>query len=300
MAEPAAAASAEGEVLDRAADRLRDSAKWLVAAFGAVAAIIFAGLTVADLGALDGDTPGYRLAIALVGATAAIGGIVAALGVAMRLAGASTTSLDDLTRSPRWWDSALRDTQAELRHDPSLAVWSGELTKFRADYKQAFREYVAQARAYADDPGGAPDPAELKKAFFRLDVMAALTQRLLGTMGFLRLQRSFVRARVVIAVFMVVAAAGAVAFGWATSSVPAEPPTLPSRPVAGTLQPDEDTLDELNRQVDGECAFAIGDDIPVIALAEDTDSRTLMVVTLPAAGCAPATAMVPVAHVTGT
>src|SRR5262245_48577029 len=85
--------------LDKAADRLRDSAKWLLAAFGAVAVVIFAGLTVADLGELDGDTPGYRLAIAIAGSTAAIVGIVAALSRAMQLAGASTTSLEDLTRA---------------------------------------------------------------------------------------------------------------------------------------------------------------------------------------------------------
>lgn len=80
--------------------RLRNSARWLLASFGAVAVVIFAGLTVADFGELNGDTPGFRLTIAIAGAAAAIGGIVAALERAMRLAGASMTSLEDLTRTP--------------------------------------------------------------------------------------------------------------------------------------------------------------------------------------------------------
>jgi len=294
MPEPATDKAPAGAPLDKAADRLRDSAKWLVAAFGAVAAVVFAGLTVADLGAVTG----HRLTIALIGATVAIAGIIAALSMAMRLAGASTTSLDDLTRTPRWWEPSLKETQLELAKDPTLRTWDGKVADFVEDYRTVYDEYIQRAGAFAKDPHPQPDQSRLRKAFFHLEVMSAITERLLGTTGFLRLQRSFLRARIVVALLMTMAAAGAVAFGWATSGVPADVPNLPRQPIAGTLRPDESAVNELNRQVGTDCEFAIGEDIRIIALSADTEAETMDIVTVPEDGCAPATASVPLAQVT--
>lgn len=289
-----------GDPLDKAADRLRDSAKWLVAAFGAVAAVIFAGLTVADLGQLSGDTPGYRLTLALVGGGAAIVGIVAALSQAMRLAGASTTSLDDLTRRTGWYEYSLNETRDELKRDPALTTWDGDIGAFIRDYNAAYDEYVQRADAYAlDTRKKAPDQSRLKKAFYRLQVMSGIARRLLSTTSFLRLQRSFGRARRSIAALMMLSAIGAVAFGWATSSVP-EDSDLDNRPVIGTLQPDEAVVRELNRQLASTpgCAATAGTASPVIVLDRDEDKRTLEIVTVPAAACPPALATVPEGQVT--
>ena len=297
---PADQKPAAGNPLDKAADRLRDSAKWLVAAFGAVAAVIFAGLTVADLGALSGDTPGYRLALALTGAGAAIVGIVAALSQAMRLAGASTTSLDDLTRETKWYERSLKETREELKSDPSLTTWDGDIGAFIEDYNAAYDNYVQRAEAYAGATGKkAPDQSRLKRAVYRLRVMSAIARRLLSTTSFLRLQRSFIRTRRSIAAFMVLSAIGAVAFGWATSSVP-EDSDLDDRPVLGTLRPDDGVVKELNRQLASTagCAATVGTASPVIVLDRDEEDSTFRIVTVPAVGCPPALATVPESQVT--
>jgi hypothetical protein len=281
--------------LDKAADRLRESAKWLVAAFGAVAAVIFTGLTVTDLGELKGDTAGYRLPLAIIGAGAAMFGIIVALSQAMRLAGASTTSLDDLTRDLRPWELSLRDTREELKRDPVLTTWGGDISAFIEEYNKAYDAYIQETEAYASDLAGQPDASQVKKAVYRLRVMSGIASRLLRTTSFLRLQRSFVRTRASIAALMALSAAGAITFGWSTSSLPEQPPELPARLVAGTLRPDGVVLKELNRQTTARCQLA-EEDIPVIVL--DDDDNKLRIVTVPAEACQPLTASVPKTQVT--
>jgi hypothetical protein len=288
-----------GNPLDKAADRLRDSAKWLLASFGAVAVVVFAGLSAADLGQLDGDTPGYRLAAAVVGAAASILGVVAALVRAMRLAGASTTSLEDLTRTDG--EPELVAARAEAATDPALATWDGDLAAFLADYRTAYDEYVLRAEAYASSTARRPDTSPLRKARFQLDLMGTITTRILRTVSFLRLQRAFANARKAIAGWIVLTAAGAVAFGWATSDLPDPPPALEDRPVAGVLQPDEKTVAELNRQLPDACHVEVGEEITVVVLASgETDgAEELAVVSVPDGGCGPARATVPATEVTG-
>lgn len=285
-----------GNPLDKAADRLRDSAKWLLASFGAVAVVIFAGLSVADLGELNGDTPGYRLTIAIAGAAGAIVGIVAALERAMRLAGASTTSLEDLTR--KRGDPELVAARSEAASDPALKTWNGDFEAFLQDYETAYDEYVLRTEAYATAASKRPDTSSLNKARVHLQLMSTITTRILRTVSFLRLQRAFANARKAIAAWIVVTAAGAVAFGWATSGVPDEPPELEDRPLAGTLQPREDTVKELNRQLPDDCHVDVGDELHVVVLSADDASNELDVVSVPGNRCAPARARVSAVEVT--
>lgn len=296
------------DALVKGAERMRDAAKWMVASFGGVAAVVFAGLTVADIGDLDFATPNFRFTIALAGAGAAILGIVAALAKAMRLAGASTTSLDDLTRTVKWWEWALKETKKEVVKDPALEAWAPEeggderrIETFLADYKAAYAEYLGWVEAYADDPHPRPDTAMLRKATHRLKVLQGVAGRLLQTVGFLRLQASFLYARFVIVGWLLLAAVGAVAFGWAASG-PADDDALElaERPVAGVLAPDDDTTADLDRQLSDECVTALDNPIPIVVLAHDDedDEETLDVVTVPEGDCPPARLTVPAAQVT--
>jgi hypothetical protein len=51
--------------LAQAAERIRDAAKWLIASFAAVGAILVAGLQLTGIGKLSNDPPEYRLTWAL-------------------------------------------------------------------------------------------------------------------------------------------------------------------------------------------------------------------------------------------
>lgn len=298
--------SAGDDVLAGAADRLRDAAKWMVVSFGAAAAVVFAGLTVADLGDLDFSTPNYRFTIALIGGAVAIVGVVAAMATAMRLAGASTTSLHDLARAPRRWELALKRTRQEIADDPALQAWdtdgSSDLTArmkaFLSDYADAYGEFYAEVEKYAGDTNPAPDTRSLKKAARRLDYLSATSNRLLRTVGFLRLQASFTYARFVIAGWLLFATAGAIGFGWAVSDPADDGPTLATRPVLGQLAPSVATVADINRQLPAECEVDGDDEVAVIAVAE-ADDDMVDAVTVPAdEDCPPTAITVPSAHIT--
>src|SRR4051812_46710066 len=63
-------------LLDAKVERVRETAKWLVGAFAAVAVLLIPGLQLSDLGGLDG----WRLVVAVA---AAIAGIVASASAAI-------------------------------------------------------------------------------------------------------------------------------------------------------------------------------------------------------------------------
>jgi hypothetical protein len=287
-----------GTSLDKAADRLRESARWMIVAFGGVATVIFAGLTVSDLGSVKPDTPDYRFALALLGTGLAIAGVAYALSVAIRLAGASTTTFYDLTRPANRWERSLKAARAEIAHDPSLARWDGETSTFVAVYNQAYENYIKEAAAYAGDSNLKPDPSELNKAESHLEILDDIAERVLSTTSFLRLQQSFGHARKLIAGSMVAAALGALAFGWATSSVPKDDFQVATRPTAAVLRPDEAVVKEINRQIGGCPQVAVSDAVAVLILDRNEDDATLDVVTVPDPPCRIAIGKVPAKQVT--
>src|ERR1700719_2870994 len=80
-----------------AANRIRDSAKWLLGAFAAVGALLAAGLQLADLGKLASDRSDHRLQWAVVGVGAAVLGIGIAIGAAASVITRSFVTLKWLT-----------------------------------------------------------------------------------------------------------------------------------------------------------------------------------------------------------
>jgi hypothetical protein len=70
-----------------------------VLAFGAVAAVVFAGISISGFGNVDPDTAPAQFRFAVGGAAAAPLGVLGALLVAMPLAAASTVSAADLRRA---------------------------------------------------------------------------------------------------------------------------------------------------------------------------------------------------------
>jgi hypothetical protein len=264
-------ASAGGsDNLEKAAERLRDAAKWLIGAFGAVAAVIFAGLTASNLGKLTTETPGHRLTLALVGAVVAIVGIAYALAVAIRLASASTITVRDLTRELKSWELSLEAARKDLKADPALAPW-GAVEHLIGEYEKAYKEYDRWAKAYAESTSTRPNPAQFNKAKFHLETLSEIVGGVLRTMSFLRLQHAFGRARIAIVVAMALAAAGALSFAWATTSVPPAGPQLGRQAVTGVLRPDDTVLKALNRQLPAACQFKSGDSPMVIVISGDHD-----------------------------
>ena len=201
--------------LVEAAERLRASARWLVASFGAIAAVAFAGVSFSSLGSLTFATANYRLTVALAGVAVGIGGILCALAMAMRLSSASTTTITDLSQPDG--DVALGRALRVTSDDPALSLWNGDVERFLNEYRDTYRQFLDQALAFAKDPHPQPDRSDLDKADFQLRVLTNVLTRTLELVSFLRLQYAFERSIRPIVLALLAASAGAAAFAWATS-----------------------------------------------------------------------------------
>lgn len=160
---------------DALADRVRESAAWLVAAFGAVAVLLVPGIQLADLGALNGTRLWIAIGSAIVAAIA--------LGLAMRLVApflrSNTTTVAELAAAD---GKHARAVVAALDANPTLFQGEGtsvgtlqEARKRAATaLEQAERSLaVATARAAAVEryaqAGGRPDRAERMRAGTRTE-----------------------------------------------------------------------------------------------------------------------------------
>jgi hypothetical protein len=273
--------------LARGADRMRDAAKWLVASFGAVAVVVFAGINLSNIGKLTWAHDGDRLRVAIIGAIAAVVGITGALMQAMGLATASTTTYSDL-RSPS--ESIRRDpTRADLydaikvvESDPGLAPWDGDFDALLAELDAAHVDRESWLAAYLDDDVPEPSAAYLNRATLRLSERTLLASQLLAAVSFLRLQFSFRSARFAIATFMLVAAGGAMAFAWASNPPTTKSPTIEAQPIPATLTVD----DKLSAKLVAAGCSAPQGTIDVLALTEGPDEKTVIVATMPTPTCA--------------
>jgi hypothetical protein len=293
------ATAQQNDGLAQAADRLRDSAKWLIVSFGAAAAVVVAGISLSDVGRISGDTPGYRLAFAIGGALVAIVGVLAALAWAMSLAAASTVTIDDLQARPSRWQWSLRFALAKVQEDPALSPWGNELRAFvealrdaRSRQKLALDRYMEEDNDEDSNRDASSDRLSSEEAQQRLDRATFLVDELEGTMGrllvtasFLRLQESFRVARVIITLWLLLAAAGVLAFAYAVRTGPAAL-DVPASPVAASVSVPPDDRADLAKRLGTGCRYSL-DAVPIIVLSLDEETVKAQAVTLPAMSCKP-------------
>lgn len=279
--EPATPASVSS--LDRGADRLRDSAKWLVASFGAAAAVVLAGINFSSIGSLRPDAPDFRFPAAVAGSVLALAGILGALVASMSLASASTVTVDDLRRSPKRWDWSLDAARRTIAADPVLAPWDQDFTKLAASYEAAHRDWENELRLWVESTELDADNTLLDRATHRLNELVALVGQLLETASFLRLQHSFRIFRFVIGGCLLAAGVGAVLVVWAANPPTDEGLDAPSVAEARFDVP-ADRVAQYRDDLGAACPHPL-DALPVVVLDVDDDKRTADVLTVPAIGC---------------
>ena len=298
MAGPADGQGAPASVssLDRGADRLRESAKWLVAAFGASAAVVLAGINFSSIGSLRPDAPDFRFPVAVAGSVLALGGILGALLASISLASASTVTVEDLRRGPTSWDWSLRAARSAIAADPVLAPWDQDFGRLAESYESAHRDWENELRLWVETPELDADPSLLDRATHHLNELVALVGQLLETASFLRLQHSFRIFRFVIGGCLLAAGIGAVLVVWA-----ANPPADEGLDVPAVVEARFDVPEDLKAQYQEDlgrsCAYDLNA-LPVLVLDDDEDGRTTEVVTVPRAGCAAFRRTVPVERLT--
>jgi hypothetical protein len=288
--QPAAPASVSS--LDRGADRLRESAKWLVASFGAAAAVVLAGINFSSIGSLAPDAPDFRFPVAVAGSVLALAGILGALLASMSLASASTVTVDDLRRSPTRWDWSLDAARRAIAADPVLAPWDQDFAELATNYEAAHRDWENELRLWVEAPDLDPDTALLDRATHRLNELVALVGQLLETASFLRLQNSFRIFRFAIGGCLLVAGGGAVLVVWAANPPTDEGLDVPSV-VEARFDVPADSVTQYRDDLGPACPYML-DALPVVVLDIDDAERTAEILTLPETGCSTLRRTVPI------
>lgn len=91
------------------------------------------------------------------------------------------------------------------------------MQRFLDDYVEAYRHFLDEALAFAEDTHPQPTAVILTKPTIALRVHMSVLNKLLETTSFLRLQYSFERAVRTIVCALVIATVGAAAFASPTS-----------------------------------------------------------------------------------
>jgi hypothetical protein len=206
---PQASTPPASSSLASANQRIRDTAKWLIASAAAVGAALIAGSQLSNIGRLDAGT--MRFWVAAAGILLGLAGVVLAIGAEMRVLLPVQVLVSDLDRN---WDAPA----PELR--PVVAF-------FRRDRKflqgtTSPGDLITRRDELVDQLGG-PGPADdLRARIESLDRRIAAVEEMANHEA---LKATFERGLRRLLAATVVAAAGIVAFAWA-----ANPPSPPSGP----------------------------------------------------------------------
>jgi hypothetical protein len=265
------------------ADRLRESARWLVISFGAVAAVVFAGITVAGFGSVDIDTAPTQFWTALAAIAVALAGVAAALVDTMSLAAASSVTIEELCAQPA--DGVMRKVHQALAKEPILAPWEMSVRKFVKEVRRAEREYDVNQKYWATSTELEPVKVYTNRAAERLTQLSAVQTVVMETASYLRLRHRFGAARWRIVGSLVLAAAGAVTFVLATGTAATE--SVPRRALAATWTVPADDRDTVHDQLGGTACTYDLDEVPAVILDEQGDGKEADIVTTASDDCQP-------------
>lgn len=212
--------------LSQAADRIRESAKWLIVSFAAVGVILYGGLQLASLGKLSTDQP-VRLTAAGIGVLLGLTGLAVAIAAASSVVTKSYVSLQ--------WLKDLRPNhpiRTEIESDKSLLGGHSRLEDLASQLSLAQeRRLRAYQNRYAPAPTNespadrdARIESENKEFAYADNWLASLTNtedNVLQVASFNRVAHAYEKARKNMFIGAGLAAAGIALFAWG-----ANPPAL--------------------------------------------------------------------------
>jgi hypothetical protein len=202
-AETAAKPAQPPSLIFNAIDRMRETAKWIITSFAAIAVVLVGTSQLSDLGKAEGS----RLHIALGGVALGLVSIVAAIYAAGRIFQPKVAELDDITDQSPLGRRAARD--------PGLLYGqAGTVSELIALYKSRLAEHVkarTEAARHPSDPELAAAAASAEKLYRAVEApMNYIRQQALYDSN----QRTFARSVTSITVLTVFAAIGLVMFAY--------------------------------------------------------------------------------------
>jgi hypothetical protein len=268
--------------LTATSDRIRETAKWLVATFGAVAGALIVGLQLSDIGGLEGSDR----VIASLSAFGALVAVIMIIALASLVLARSRVPLSELSSKGSRRYKRLR---AALNRNRSLYAGFESVEEFVDKVEAEWRRQVASWRQIKDHK--LPE-AERQKATVEYDetkeVMEELNKlnsRLLASARAEDIRLTFAWVRNAIVALALIVAIGGTLFAL-VDNTPDEEETaaLPQRPVAARLHLDASGQDKLETVLGPACNLRR---VPVEVL-ETSDEQVSEVVSIPAESCSAA------------
>lgn len=235
--------SFSGDVAAALSD-MRSSAKWLLGAFAATGAVIFAGLQLTSLGTLSPTSGRWRLPFAMIGFAFTILGIAVAIGAIGNFLRRRSVTAKDLVSATNADYATARDS---LRGDPTILGEYQSIEEVWCAYLECFESLRA------DD-----DEASRKKTMAVAQALGDTFDQALTRATLVISSRRYQRALRRVAFGVAVAAAGAGTFAVAVAQPKSQQAQLPSvvRPatfVAVAIRPDAPDRSTIQRRLGNEC-----------------------------------------------
>lgn len=227
-------------VFTAAADRIRDSAKWLVATFGAVGAAVFAGIALSDLGHVS---DGRLFVAAVVFAVLAALGVIYAIVAAGNIVTKSYVTLSTIKDSD---DDT--DMLAGLSASKFHQAWVAARKESRTAQEQ-------RNKAYLSSTGGVPAELSRKLAAAELErsLLEDLAKPFLAQKSFEHVRDAYGRARIKIGAGALVTFVGIIGFVATTQHVPPRLPVVGTVPVQVRVEIKKDARDKYQGILGADC-----------------------------------------------
>jgi hypothetical protein len=201
--------------LGAAAQRIRDSAKWLLASFAVVGAALAAGLQLTGLGKLDNSLPDHRLFWAFAATGCVLVGVIVAISAASRIVTKSFVTLEWLADS-----SEARKIRDGVDKDHVLLAGFGSIGELRDVYQRVLSQRNAELLQYLEVVE-ATQRQTAKSAFEATQTYATLVSQtvdhVLERASFDRIREAYDGSKIVMGIGAAIAGIGIIAFAWASN-----------------------------------------------------------------------------------
>jgi|SRR5215203_382426 len=202
--------------LSVATKAIRDAAKYLVATFGAIGAVLVSGLSLTAL------PEGAHPVLAAVGIGGAVLALALLVGLAVSVLTPKAVTLGELVKIERKKPTA--SLIRRLKADEGLFAGHGtDLSALHTKYVAAMKERVEANERYLRDPTE-PNRTEMEAATARAEVVSEASGQLLEAAVLFQLEERFSPfRRFLMTVLALCVVAGAGLFAWASTSSSSDP-----------------------------------------------------------------------------
>jgi hypothetical protein len=263
-------------------DRIRETAKWLVATFGAVAGALIVGLQLSDIG----DLEGADRVVASIAAAGALVAVIVIIALATLVLARGRVPLGELSSEGGKKYKRLREA---LNRNRSLYAGFESVSKLVDKVEAEWRKQFVSWSQAKDHSKSQTERQKAKKEFDEtkevLPDLKMLSSRLLASARAEDVRLTFEWVRNAVVVLAVLVAIAGVVFAF-VDNAPDEEETsaLPQRPVAARLHLDASGKEKLEPILGSDCDSK---NVPVEVLST-SEEETSEVVSIPAEGCAAA------------